>query len=512
MFALLACVFAACGDGAPTAQPNVVMIIVDTLRADMVFVEHRRVETPGFDRLAKDGIVFTQAFSHAPMTLPSHTALFSSRPPFMTGVLNNYQDVGRDLPLVADWMREHGYDTRAVVSLGTLNPRDPDEPALDRGFARFDQDYWHLDPAPGALARIGKALDEADPSKPLFLLGHFADPHSPYNAHGSTERTVDVILDGELLETVATADMTKFSQTLELQRGRHVLEFRGEHEFRVNAFGWLDNGREGRFLQVNWEESKKREETKYLRLSIEVKTKKPNQSKLEFWISDVTSREEVTARYEGEVRFMDSYMGALADQLEARGMLDNTIVVFTSDHGEELGDRGGIGHVQTLHDELLHVPLMIRLPKGHRAEDDLRAIRDSLVPHEDIVPTLLELAGLPPLPGQVGTSLLRDRSPLLVAETHKPESRRNYVCFRDEEFKLIFDPDKDQFEMYDLAADPGEVTNVFDTKRGERADWPDKLRGVARLASRAAGDGETDAETRELLDALGYGGGDDSPR
>src|SRR5262245_19877404 len=107
------------GGRSPGPSVNVVLIVIDTLRADAVFDPAGKYETPCLDRLASEGVAFEHAFSAAPMTLPSHMSLFSSRPVLETGVFVNQQTVPTDLPLLAEWLEEHGYDTRAVLSLGT---------------------------------------------------------------------------------------------------------------------------------------------------------------------------------------------------------------------------------------------------------------------------------------------------------------------------------------------------------------------------------------------------------
>jgi len=88
----------------PRTEPahNVLMIVIDTLRADHVFDRAGAIDTPNLDRLAADGVAFERAFSHTSWTLPSHTALFSSRYPYQTGVVLNAQRVPEDLPLLAE--------------------------------------------------------------------------------------------------------------------------------------------------------------------------------------------------------------------------------------------------------------------------------------------------------------------------------------------------------------------------------------------------------------------------
>lgn len=124
-------------ESAHTAPLNVVLIVIDTLRADAVLDPAGRYDTPCIDRFAAEGIVFPRAFSAAPMTLPSHMSLFSSRPPLETGIYNNGASVREDLPLVAEWLAGHGYDTRAVLSIATLYPTHPTR-TPGRGFATYD--------------------------------------------------------------------------------------------------------------------------------------------------------------------------------------------------------------------------------------------------------------------------------------------------------------------------------------------------------------------------------------
>jgi arylsulfatase A-like enzyme len=223
------------------------------------------------------------------------------------------------------------------------------------------------------------------------------------------------------------------------------------------------------------------------------------------WINDSLNRKDSQRRYIKEVEYVDGYIGELLSELKARRLYDDTLVIFTSDHGEALGERKMIGHVQNLHDEMLHVPLVIKPPAGHLAAARLRAVRESLTPHSDLVPTILEIVGLPPLPDQRGTSLLREHERFLIAETHKPESKRNFVCLRDERYKMILDPDEGTYAMFDLTEDPGELVDVFAEQRSQRAAWVDQLETIASIV--AAGgrlEDERDPETLERLKALGY--------
>ena len=491
-----------CGSGSKGARPNVIFIIVDTLRADAILDAAQRVATPNIDRLAAEGISFERAFSHAPMTLPSHTSLFSSRPPFETGVLNNWQRVPGDLPLFAEWLQGFGYDTRAVISLGTLTPVEG--AGLDRGFDSYDAEFWHLAQAPDVSKRFRKALEGA-PESGLFLFTHFCDPHEPYNAHGSAARSAAVTFGGRALGDVPTSEMTTWDDEVELEAGEQRLEITSDELFLLPALQLWDGDRR---LDVEWEEAGLHTRTK--RAVARVELPQTGRYRLRFRINDALSTDEIRARYIKEVEYVDRYIGELIEALERAGLYEESVIVFTSDHGEALGERGVIGHVQNLHDEMLHVPLIIKLPQGDERAERLAEQQSALVSHVDLVPTLLALVGLPPLEGQRGHSLLDRQAAPHIAQTHKPEAKRDSVSLRDADFKMILDPESGELSMFDLGRDPGEAVDVFASRNAEREDWPEMLRTIAKLADEVGDAGApASGEHAELLKGLGYAGDDD---
>ncbi|MEE8468515.1 MAG: sulfatase-like hydrolase/transferase, partial [Planctomycetota bacterium] len=222
---------------------------------------------------------------------------------------------------------------------------------------------------------------------------------------------------------------------------------------------------------------------------------------LRLWIHDTPGLPEIRRRYALEVEAVDRAVGELLDGLRERGLYESSLIVFTSDHGEGLGEHGSVGHGRLLYDELLHVPLVIKLPQGDPRLGDLRAVAGGLARHVDLLPTLTQLLNLEHFPGAMGRSLLEGGPRTLLAEAHPPEAPRDLYALRDARFKLIHDPDQDLFELYDLVRDPRELTNVFGS--GERFPaWQERLRRAAReevLESAPA-----DALTLRRLEALGY--------
>lgn len=511
-----------CGepDAAPRARSSVVLIVVDTLRADLAEPVVGDLRTPTIDALAESGVSYPRAFTHAPMTLPAHTALFSARPPHATGVLNNGQVVPEDLPLLAQHLQAHGYTTHAVISMTSVHRLDSPHPGLARGFDRFESAASAFIASGGEVnAALGPVLDRIDPDQPFFLFAHFSDPHEPYNAHLEVPKSATIRIDGGAPESVTTSNLSVWKRELEVGPEPLTLTIEAPQRFRlrtVRAWGPADaaassdvNGGRGDRLEPRFVEGALKAAQKRAVVVLDPPAAGPGTCTVELVLSDHPVRKRVPQRYGREIEYVDEQLAQLLAELTSRGLLEDTVLVFTSDHGEALADRTGfIGHVRTLFDELVHVPLVI-VPARPADADRLRPGATAIVGHLDVVPTLLDLLDLPPLPGQVGHSLLappRERAPV-VSETRRPEAQENLASLRDEHYKLVYHADDDRFELFDLAADPGERTDVFEERGQERAEWQARLRRIASAAAaweaRAQG-GELTPEAIEDLQALGY--------
>jgi arylsulfatase len=497
-----------------TRSPNVIVIIVDTLRADLLLTRRDLVHTPNIDALAADGVPFVEAFAHAPMTLPSHTALFSSRYPFESGVLNNGMSVPADLPLLAEHLADQGYQTLAVVSLATLWPHGERGNVLDRGFDEYVSVPGNVVPAPIMREAMVKALDAIDPAVPLFFFAHFSDPHEPYDRRDTTvEPAYEAVLalDGVELTTVTTSAATYWTGNHELAPGLHRFEVRSSQPTNIRTINIVANGSLVPLKETDGDTGEPVElfrgrPTRHARFEFENRSEEAVNFKIDAWLSDFPSWEDVPQRYLGEVEFVDRYVGELVAELKRRGLYDDSILVFTSDHGEALGNHGTGGHVETLFDELTHVPLIVKAPSGIPTEG-LRAQSREVVRHLDVVPTILELAGLPALPGQRGRSLLSAGDRPALSETHRPEAKESQISLRSARLKLIYYVEQDRFELYDLEADPGELRNVFAERGGEVVEWQEQLKLTAELAQSSGGHLEDlSEEQRERMQALGYFG------
>lgn len=494
---------AACAEQPSVDAPNLVLIVVDTLRADMVLDPEERVATPELDRLAADGVLFSSAFSHAPMTLPSHTTLFASQLPHETGVLVNFDEVPRRVPLLAELLEQRGFDTGAIISLGTLVSQHGRDSTLDRGFGHYEH-------APGPIARADAVhedllplLDDLDGDRPFFLFAHFSDPHEPYNAHGLEEKKAELFLDGESLGVLSMADTTSWEgHTVALAPGEHVFEFRSTDPIALRMFRCRRGGRE---LPLEFLESGLRHADPVIRIRVEHDGWWTSEHELDFWIGDHPGA-MTRARYEKEVEYADAFVGRLLATLRERGLYDESLIVFTSDHGETLEEPRETGHVNHLYDEVLHVPLIIKPPAARSADAArLAEVRERLVGHVDLAPTILDLLGLAPAASHRGRSLLDEREEATIfAETHRPESVRNAFALRDERFKLVYYPDERRFELFDLVADPAELVDLFEERGKELLDWQIQLRDVWRRTFTTDDELDLDPEQLERMRALGY--------
>ena len=396
----------ACGSPDPS-PPHLVVVVVDTLRADALDA------SPVLERMAADGVAFERAYTHAPMTLPAHTSLFSSRLPHETGVVVNGQEVPGDLPLLAEHLAGQGYRTLGVASMASFWSDRPGE-GLERGFERFvrvERDYAD---GRATAAALGELLDEelgatGDGGQALFLLAHLADPHEPYRDFLAGGDDVGLALDGNLHDRGDAAEAPHLRARAFLAAGRHevLLERGGEAFVPRSLYVHGGEGAARRRIPVRWEQGERLALLDRVHASFDLD--EPTWVDVEAWVTDRPSQARAAERYRLEAARAGGAVGEILADLDARGILEDAVVLFTSDHGEAFGEHGLNGHSHNLYDELLRVPTILDLPEGEAFGEQRTLLAEragELVRHVDLAPTLLDLAGLAPLPGAVGSSLL----------------------------------------------------------------------------------------------------------
>ncbi len=204
--------------------------------------------------------------------------------------------------------------------------------------------------------------------------------------------------------------------------------------------------------------------------------------------------------YDGEIAQNDVAFGLLLDRLAELDLYDETLIIFLSDHGEEFREHGGWRHNRVLHAETLDMPLIIKFPGQRKGSKS-----DVPASHVDILPTILDVAELPPFPGAEGQSLVRPRQRPIFSHLDVRKFPTQYSVI-DGGWKLIRAPEKRvKLLLFDIASDPGETRNLA-------SDLPVRVAAMEALIDRhiertgkvEAEDRELSAETERELRALGY--------
>ncbi len=306
-----------------TKARGIVLVVIDTLRADHVDWNDAEGSTPELATLARGGVVFTEGYSTSSWTRPAMGSLLCGRYPSELG-LHSYED---SLPESGDnlavLLTAAGVKTLAV----SANANAGSKWGFARGFDEFlepeqsafyEQDEQGMIPAEVVTLAGLRLLDGLEPDEPFLLLLHYTDPHDPYFPHAELSGSEPAgTFDG------SRADLTRLDQLGAPERA--------EAEQRI------------KFL------------------------------------------------YQGEVQYVDHWVGQLVDGLRERGVFDESLLVVTSDHGEGLWDHGERAHGRKLYEEQIHVPFMVRFPQAWGAAPAQSSELASLV---DLGPTILAAMGL----------------------------------------------------------------------------------------------------------------------
>ncbi len=217
--------------------------------------------------------------------------------------------------------------------------------------------------------------------------------------------------------------------------------------------------------------------------------------------SDRGTQKYLESLYDSEILEVDRSIGTFFRDLEARGVLDRTIVILTSDHGEEFWEHGSCEHVKTVHNELIHVPLFVRMP-GRTGGVETTPVAANV----DILPTVAEVLGWPALESVDGESLLRPEPRDIFSEAqfhYDSEHLRRYSVVRGND-KLIYDANADVRALFDLGADPGEQRPRLDGGDSHASLFDALRQYIDQGAPVVQHEGALDPQTLEQLKQLGY--------
>lgn len=407
-----AAIFAvSCGKG---RNVNLLVITIDTLRADYLgCYGYDKPTSPRIDAFARDAVLFEKVFCQAPETLPSHTSIFTGLYTRNHKAIGNESRVAPEVTTLAEILKDHGYRTCAMISNHVLDAKY----GLNQGFDKYVPIHLVTDDRKRAESPESDSdptteqaiawLDENKNSK-FFLWVHWFHPHRPYDPPPAYQ---------------------------EAFAGNYTGPAGDQNDFAMKV--WRD--------------------------------------KIDLPPEDVA---QMRGLYAGEVAFTDFQVGMLLDDLARLRLLDNTVVVITSDHGEILYDHEYyFGHDIGLYTECTMVPLVMRIPgmgaPGRRVPGLIQSI--------DIFPTILQALSISPPARVDGKSLI----PLVEGKATSttdvgfsegfpfPEKCPPRHAVRTETAELIWreEPSGETTKMYfDLAADPGERTNLYPTPAATSLD------------------------------------------
>jgi arylsulfatase A-like enzyme len=479
LIALAAMVIAGCGrtdnDAGPeptftadASSPNVLVISIDMLRPDHVSCYgYGRPTSPRLDAFAAQGALFENAISSTSWTLPAHAALFTGLADSVHGCTDTDKRLDPSRHTLAERLRAAGYATA--------------------GF--FSGPYLH----------------------PVFGLGQGFDSYVDCTSYARRS-----------LKIVAERGTTEGRDLMLASHG----DITNPTVYR-NVNDWLvANDKRPFFLFIHmWD------------VHFDFIPPPPYDTMFDpdydgvvdgrnFFFSDrinpdMAQRDldHVLALYDGEIAWTDMHVGKILDDLEALGLADSTLVIILSDHGTEFFEHHNKGHRQTLYDEVIRIPMMIRFPgriePGQRFAEQVRII--------DVLPTVLDFAGAPApddvmgqslVPLLTGGTLARDN--LAVSELYSVGVKLR--SFRRNGRKLLENELNDKVYLFDLADDPGEQRPLTDIDAP--VQWVRDMLDDARLGRQwltefrnsmpeATATSDIPDDLRRQLESLGYLGGED---
>ena len=506
------------GDSGETdLTTNVVLIVADTLRADHLGSYGGAVRTPNLDALAASGARFENAYSHAPMTVPSHSSMFTSLLPTEHGVLNNGYVLGDLHVTLPELLRGPGYrHTAAFISLGVLRSHFGVAQGFDEYHQRFGRDWWKT--AEEINAEVVPWLRRAPPG-PFFLWAHYSDPHSPYAAPDREFPTVQIRA-GDETPVTAVLNGRQIRLRVTVPPGGVDLAFTSSDQpapsVRLAGFRSTDS-------RVTAACASRCVEIPVGRSSVHYGVEVPGSLRLQnaadstlsttisFQASDRPPADEIRRRYREEVEYLDRHIGILLAALREASLPEDTLIIFTADHGEELFEHGPPGHVPYLYDTVIRVPLLVSWP----GRVDPGTVVSEAVSHIDLLPTVLEWLRIPDSVSRSGRSigpLFASDPPSLtsvpvMAETFRPEAPVDLKAVVANRRKLILTPADDGVQLFDLERDPGERQDVAARDADAAAALSEQLETRLNEARERAMPPEQRALTEEeiqRLRALGY--------
>jgi arylsulfatase len=428
-----------------TDTPNVLLIMSDQQRFDYLgYAGASFVKTPNLDRLAERGTVFNHCITNAPICAPARIGLATGMQPFRVGSLSNTSFLPQSSTTYYQRLRDHGYRVGCVGKLDLAKP-DPyngrygDRPCIyGWGFTHPDEceGKMHAGSSPTPIGPYTHYLHERG------LLEPFYRDYKERQSMGWFKALHDSVLPTDAFEDsyIGRRAAEWIDNVPDDFPWHYFVSFVGPHDPFDAPAEYADRYRDVKMPSP---------------ITVQPDGKSTAYTRRQSGM-DADQIEKTRRMYCAAVELIDDQIGLILDSLEKRGMLENTVILFTSDHGEMLGDHGlytkGFGYEQSI-----RVPLLLAGP-GVPSSD----VSDTLVELIDVNPTICEATGLLPQEGIDAMSLF----PFLRGEKEKHRedafcALAHFQCIRTETHKVINNYN-DCIELYDLVNDPEETTNIID--------------------------------------------------
>jgi len=417
-------------------KPNIVIILIDTLRNDHLGAYgYKKNTSPSIDKMAREGVLFNNCFAQSPSTKASIASIFTSKYPSQHNVILNRDALDESFVTIAEALKDKGYKTAGFV---TNNNRINSHFNYDQGFEEWSE--FKNEPINKMTAK--KITDTAIPwleknsEKPFFLYLHYYDPHTPYQAPEPYKNFFDKTYKGNVNGSNTDLKNIKFF--------------------------------------------------------------KENPKELEHLIS----------LYDSEIRYVDSEIKKFFDKLKELNIMDESLIILTSDHGEGFLEHDNFFHSYGVYSELINVPLIIRYPKIFKANQK----SNIYVQHIDFFPFLMDVLAFKSkkgvFEGKSFLSLRQTNNAILSEHLRKGKSwgfpQRGLIY---KGWKLIKDIFSDHVELFDIRKSSDDINDVSKQKPKITSALKKKLSRMEKKLAKTmvrSPKVKLNRQMKERLKSLGY--------
>jgi arylsulfatase A-like enzyme len=433
-------------------HPNVILITIDALRPDHLgCYGYKRNTSPNIDKLAQEGVMFTQAIAQAPWTVPSVVSILTSTYPFEHRVNDFGINFPAELTSLSDILKTYGYISGCMSNLSGFDGIPNLDEEFDTYITRETYQWRGLPIKFTEITEKAKEWINKNKKGKFFLWLHLWDTHTPPLNPPSPYSSL--FFNDEYSKSKINVPVTINYRT---------------------RIGGLN-----RALVENH--------------------------------NNVTDINYYIAIYDGAIRYVDEQIESILNHLNSLRLDKNTLILISADHGEGIGEHNlYFTHGFNLYDELIKVPLVIKyeklFPRNKKIDIQIQTI--------DMAPTILDVLGIKKPSSMKGVSLLPliydDKEKYPAKFSFANQALENLYSIRTPEWKLIYDANKDKYEFYNLQEDPNELNNLIKSTSFDNykifLSLKRELKKQLKRTNRKRGKTKysLERETEEKLKSLGY--------